>query len=121
MAGKKNKRSNEGAIVILAIVVVLAIFALILAHNSNSQKTSSGDYVTGATYPEGYDSDLCTCLERNRPTCLDNFYYNETRGLCVNPVEKTVTYAHAGCSLYECPRANYTFDLDNKEWLEVTS
>jgi len=120
MATQKNLSSRKGAIFILGVVIILAIVALFLIHKSDTQKTNSGNYITGATYPDAYDVDTCNCVERNRPTCLEGFYYNETRGFCVNPTEKKVTYPRLGCSLYECSDANYKFDLDNKEWLEVT-
>lgn len=115
---KDKLKIKKSSFFVVGVVIVLAVVAIALIHSSESKTSSSGHtvYENGPDYPDNYSSDACRCLERTRPTCLEGFYYNETRQLCVNPVEKTVTFTTLRCSLFECSGVEYRFDNTNKEW-----
>jgi len=115
-----EKDFKKDAVFIVGVVIVLAAVALILARQPPSLNTGSSDQVVSGgnqDYPDVYHEDSCRCVEKERSICLENFYYNSTRELCVNPTEKTVTYATLRCSVYECSGTSHVFDVENKEWV----
>ena len=116
-----EKDFKKDAVFIVGVVIVLAAVALILARQPPSLNTgSSGQVVSGGNqdYPDVYHEDSCRCVEKERSICLEGFYYDSTRQLCVNPTEKTVTYATLKCSVYECAGTVYNFNTETREWDE---
>ena len=116
MRNKKNMKKiifivGISAVALIALTVLIAFLVANNLSNSSSQK--------GLSLDDFYSADDCRCIERKMPACkLEGFEYNETRNLCVNSANKTVTYPTLSCSKYECLGVNYQYNFDDKIWEE---
>ena len=117
----KTKRKKYLTITLVFVLLFVALFLAYLNNSSFSKENSSENITSFSDESDFYDKSICNCTEYGRHVCLSGFYYNETRKLCVNPEEKTVTYSKNGCNVYDCAGTVYAYNIKNKQWeKEVT-
>lgn len=114
---KETKNNRKIKMIFLAGIIILAAVVL-LTLNFNQISNQSDEQFEELSPDDFYSEDSCRCLEKNLPSCLSDFEYNETRKLCVNSAEKKVTYATFKCSKYECSGITYSFNFEEKIWEE---
>jgi hypothetical protein len=111
MLGSNNRKKIFEVMIILILIAGGLILASLISKYNNQQKWIA--------FNDFYSEDDCNCLERRLPGCsLKGFEYNETRKLCVNSGEKTVTYSILNCSKYKCSGKIYEFNFQAKNWEE---
>lgn len=91
-------------------VLVLIVILLVTIYIKNTIKTN---LIREQEVYQGWLSDNCECLERERLKC--RFEGFELKGdLCVNEKEKLYTSVVEACSKYNC--SNEIVSWNNKTW-----